>query len=108
MRVPASASTDVGLGEGLTVEGWINPANVDQLGPLVEWNNGVDAWGVHSYVATTPHAGGPGGLYANVVGVDVNWRRISTAGGVVRCGVWQHVALTYDKATGLAKLYRDG
>lgn len=37
VQVPQSPSLDVGAGGGLTVEGWINPTNVTQQMPLVEW-----------------------------------------------------------------------
>ena len=37
VQVPQSPSLDVGAGGGLTVEGWINPTNVAQQMPLVEW-----------------------------------------------------------------------
>ena len=40
LRVPASASLNVGPAEGFTIETWINPADVTQARPLVEWNNG--------------------------------------------------------------------
>ena len=37
VQVRQSPSLDVGAGGGLTVEGWINPTNLSQQMPLVEW-----------------------------------------------------------------------
>jgi subtilisin-like proprotein convertase family protein len=37
VQVPQSASLDVGQGGGFTLEGWINPTNLDRPQPLVEW-----------------------------------------------------------------------
>src|ERR1035441_4272208 len=41
VRVPASASLNVGTGDGLTIEAWVNPADVSTERPLVEWNSGL-------------------------------------------------------------------
>jgi subtilisin-like proprotein convertase family protein len=37
VQIPQSPSLDVGKGGGFTVEGWINPTNLDRPQPLVEW-----------------------------------------------------------------------
>jgi len=37
VQVPQNASLDVGKGGGFTVEGWVNPTNLTQPQPLVEW-----------------------------------------------------------------------
>jgi len=37
VQIPQNASLDVGQGGGFTVEGWINPTNLAQPQPLVEW-----------------------------------------------------------------------
>ena len=103
MRVLASASLNVGTNAGLTIESWINPSDTSQLHPIAEWNTG-GSWGVHFYVG----AGGPGSLYANVVDSGGNWHQISSATGIVLSNVLQHVALTYNKASGVATIYRNG
>ena len=102
VKVPASSSLDVGMSGGFTIEAWINPSKY--RGPIVEYHNG-QRWGVHFY---TFDSSGAGALYANIVTSSGTWRQISSAAGTIRTNEYQHVALTYDKATGVAKLYRNG
>ncbi len=45
VKIPASASVDVGANDGFTLETWICPSNVVNLGPLFEWNDGAGNWG---------------------------------------------------------------
>lgn len=111
--IPASSNLNVGLGAGLTFEAWINPRGVTNYNPVFEWNSGdgVTYAGVQMYVLS----GGvyssspvPGTLYANVQDVNDGWHQLWSAPGVVTNGVFQHVALTYDKASGVATLYCNG
>jgi len=108
--VPASSSLDVGSGPGFTLEAWINPTDVTQDHPIFEWNN-VGSWGVHFHIAPGQpfnDSPGPGELYANVVDSYGGWHQLSSPGGVVASNVFQHVALTYDKASGVATIYCNG
>ncbi|HSY18806.1 MAG TPA: LamG-like jellyroll fold domain-containing protein [Candidatus Acidoferrales bacterium] len=113
VSVPVSSSLDVGSGSGFTLEAWINPTDVTQEGPIFEWNNDV-WWGVHFHVSngqvTTGSAGpnGPGQLYANIVDSNGTWHQLGTAAGVVTGNGFQHVALTYDQASGVATIYCNG
>src|ERR1035437_6645252 len=106
VRVPASSSLNVGTSSGFTIECWVNPSSASVNGsvPLVEWNNG-SGWGVHFFINNN---GGPGNFFANVVDAGGGWHFINSGAGVVVSNVFQHLALTYDKATGLARLYRNG
>jgi len=110
--VPASDSIDVGTGPGFTIELWVNPDSNNARDPLVEWNraSGTPNWGVHLWIATTnldpdPHAGN---VYANLVDTAGTSHVMYSAEGILSGGVFQHVALTYDKATGIATLYANG
>ena len=108
--VPASPSLDVGAGGGFTLEAWINPIDVTQMHPLFEWNDS-NWWGVHFHIAPgQPSSGtpGPGQLYANIVDSYGGWHQLGSAGGVVTSNVFQHVALTYDKNSGVATIYCNG
>jgi hypothetical protein len=107
--VPASANLNVGAGNGFTLEAWIKPADVSQRFPIFEWNigNGTTQWGVHFHIDPFGFGAGPGTLYANVVDSFGGWRQIYAA-RVLTNGVFQHVALTYDKTTGMATIYRNG
>jgi hypothetical protein len=101
--IPASSSLNVGASNGLTIELWIEPADF-QLRPLVEFNNAGAAWGVHFYSSL----GNPGTLYANLVDTHGVSHTMLTAPGFVKTNVLQHVALTYDKTTGIATIYYNG
>jgi hypothetical protein len=108
--VPASPSLDVGTGPGFTLEAWINPTDVTQTHPIFEWNNG-GSWGVHFHIAPGQpfnDSPGPGELYANIVDIYGDWHQMSSPGGVVTSNVFQHVALTFDQASGLATIYWNG
>jgi hypothetical protein len=100
--VPASGSLNVGATNGFTIEGWINPQSVSSQEPIAEWNggNGVEFW-----IST---GGGSGSLYANIVDTSGGSHSLYTSSGVVVANQFQHVALTYDKGSGVAKLYVNG
>jgi hypothetical protein len=106
--IPASSNLDVGLGDGLTLEAWIKPSNITNFDPILEYNpgDGVTYWGVHLYVLPTGSSNGQ--LYANVQGVGDNWHQMWSSPGLVIPNTFQHVALTYDKASGVARLYLNG
>ncbi|HLX69361.1 MAG TPA: FG-GAP-like repeat-containing protein, partial [Verrucomicrobiae bacterium] len=111
--IPASSNLDVGLGVGLTLEAWINPQNVTNYNPIFEWNpgDGTNYWGVGMFVLSGSVYNSspvPGTLYANVQGVGDVWHQLWSVPGTVTNGGFQHVALTYDKASGVATLYCNG
>ncbi len=105
VRIPASPSLNVGTGSGFTVEAWINPSDVSQLHPIFEWNNGVGSFGVHFYISTDD---GPGTLYANIVDSGGTWHQLISPTAPLTTNVFQHVALTYDQASGTATIYCNG
>jgi subtilase family serine protease len=109
VRIPANPSLDVGLGGGMTIEGWINPSAVNVEKPILDWDNG-STWGVHFFISTAsiPYGTGPGCLYANFRATDGNYHYLSSAAGLVQANVYQHVAFTYDKSSGLATIYLNG
>lgn len=110
VRMAASSSLDLGASSGFTLETWINPTDVSQSHPIFEWNDGT-YWGVHFFIEpgqpfnSNP---GPGELYANIPDSSGFWHQLSSPGGVVLSNVFQHVALTYDQASGTATIYRNG
>ncbi len=109
MRIPASSSLNVGVSKGFTVEGWINPNNVSAQQPLVEWTRDVAGEGVHFWISVSSlGGGGPGALYANIIDTGLASHQMVSAPGIVTNGGLQHVAVTYDKTTGVADLYYDG
>lgn len=107
VKIPASTSLNVGLQSGFTVEAWIKPNDVTAYGPVFEWNNGTN-WGVHLYTGYKANTPGPGSLYADVMDNTQTSHLFWSAAGEIVANVFQHVALTYDKASGVATLYRNG
>ncbi len=108
VRIPASVSLNVGAGSGLTFEAWINPFNLN-FQTVAEWNNGVGGIGAHLQISASSSGSGPAGnLYANLVDTSGFNHLISSAAGVITTNQFQHVAVTYDYATGQAALYCNG
>jgi len=109
ISVPASASLDFSQGEGFSVECWINPAQIADPQPLVEWFQGVGPpWGVHFWISEAGSGPGPGCLYVNIADTFGGEHKFASAAGIVGTGTWQHVAVTYEHATGDTKLFYNG
>ncbi len=102
ITIPAAPSMDVGKSNGMTIEAWIKPGDVSQR-PLFEWSpNGT--YGVHVYL-NRPSVGA---VYVNLVDTQGGNHAFSTTSGVVQSGAYNHFALTYDKASGVARLVING
>ncbi len=112
------AALDVGEGNGFTIEGWVNPTSLPtgfNAPVIAEYENALGSanvadLGIHLQLNVPPPAGnGVGCIYANIkeapTSID-HW--VTTAPNLVSIGTWQHVALTYDKASGTAKIYYNG
>jgi hypothetical protein len=117
VEVPASGSLNAGTNSGFTVEGWIDPSVVDSAArPIVEWNNhshgGV--WGVHLWdsQSASAYGTGPGCLYLNIQDANNNppngYHTLASPAGIVHANVYQHVAFTYDRTSGVATIYLNG
>lgn len=107
VRVTASPSLNVGLGNGFTIGSWIKPTTLAQQ-DLVEWNNNAGFIGVHMTLSVPNLGGGAGSLWANLVDAGGTAHALSTSPGLITTSAFQHVALTYDKIAGMAKLYLNG
>jgi hypothetical protein len=103
---PASPSLDVGKGGGCTIEAWINPSDVSTQHPILEWNTGT-VFGSHFWISVSSGTG-PGCLYANLIDTSGTGHLVYSANNLISANVFQHVALTYDKASGVAMLYLNG
>jgi Concanavalin A-like lectin/glucanases superfamily/Immunoglobulin domain/Bacterial Ig domain len=111
VSISASPTLDVGQGSGLTLEAWIRPADLSQRRPLLEWNNSSPTmtFGVHFWVSQGPPYGpGVGCLYANIEDPSGNNHYLASAAGILVTNQFQHVALTYDKASGIGTIYLNG
>ncbi len=104
--INASSSLNVGLSDGLTIAVWINTHNLSVEQQVVEWGEN-DVLGIH-FSINTPWAGGPGSLYANLWNNMNEVRYIWTGPNILTANIYQHIAVTYDKTTGVASLYLNG
>ena len=109
IAVPANSSIDAGQGGSLSVEGWINPTSVANQQPIVEWGP-VYFGEIELRISAPANAGGngPGCLFAKLRGTDGEQFTLASAPGVITAGTLQHVALTYDNASGIGTLYVNG
>ena len=110
IHIPASSSLDVGANGGLTIEGWIKPASLTVNEPLAVWNNGTDNLGVHLQLNQPPVWGGngPGSFFSTISDTVGGAHNIASPANVLSTNNWNHVALTYDRASGMAALYLNG
>lgn len=105
-KASASAAVNVGAASGFSIETWIKPANAAALTDIVEWNNGAGGIGVHLSTSTA-YAGGRD-LYANLVDTAGTSHSLWSSANALTNNGFQHIALTYDKTTGLTRLYLNG
>ena len=104
--INASSSLNVGLSDGLTIAVWINTHDLSVEQQVVEWGE-YDALGIH-FAINTLWAGGAGSLYANLWNNMNEVRYIWTGPNILAANTHQHIAVTYDKKTGVASLYLNG
>ena len=108
IKALASTTLDVGVGNGLTIEAWIKPADLAHQYPLVEWNEGSRI-GTHFWIsADFSGQGGSGCLFANIVDTNQVFHFVISQAGLLNTSDWQHVALTYDKSSGMGRLFLNG
>lgn len=107
VSIASSDTLNQGTSNGLTIECWVMPSDVESPHPLVEWNDVSKflPYGVHLWIS---HNGVSGCLFANIVDSSGTLHTIGTGPGIVATNLYVHVALTYDKSTGVATLYRNG
>jgi Concanavalin A-like lectin/glucanases superfamily len=100
---PASPALDVGVGDGFSIEAWVNPSHVT-LQPIAEWTAGPGTTGVHFWIGVY----GSGSLFANLIDTgnfSHSWRSDTN---LVVPNQWQHVAMSYQKSPGLLRFYLNG
>ena len=102
IRIPASPALDVGAGDGFTITAWIKPAQIDGIHPLFQWSDSVP---INCLIGQRPYESGV--LMACITDGEGN-RFLTTHPNVLVNGVFQHLALTYDKASSLGTWYLNG
>jgi hypothetical protein len=103
LRIPATESLNVGSGSGFTVEAWIKPADAFAR-PIFEWVDGTGGSGLHLWI----NQPGPGRLIANLVDTNGGFHLVEAPLDPLEINVYHHVALTFDRGVGLARLYLNG
>lgn len=111
MSLAEPKNLDVGsVGHGLTLGCWIKPADVNGFHIIAEWNPSETLFpgmiGVQMGIGHTPQSVGV--LQACLVGIDGQPHVLRSAEGALTPGQFQHVAVTYDPASGLGTLYLNG
>ena len=101
--VPNGGDLNVGIGSGFTVELWINPASLTSNQPIPSWSGGVTF-----EICNQTHGAGYGCLFTDIVDTQSVNHYVSSLGNVLTSSVFQHVALTYDQASGYVTLYLNG
>jgi Concanavalin A-like lectin/glucanases superfamily/Bacterial Ig domain len=97
VRVPATNTYDVGSSPaGFSLEFWTKGTPGFTCGVL-GWSNGV----------ALIEGGGNNGLYVGITDTGGNGHSLNPAVNVFD-GQWHHVAVTYDRAAGVADVYKDG
>jgi hypothetical protein len=102
LRIPASPALDLGAGDGFTIMAWIKPTQIDGIHPLFAW---TDSLPINCSIGQRPYESGV--LMACITDGEGN-RFLTTHPGVLAGGVFQHIALTFDKASGLGTWYLNG
>jgi hypothetical protein len=105
--LPATSGLDVGASDGFSIETWVNPSHL-VMQPLVEWRVTSDTEDRHFSVHFWIGVFGTGTLYANVPELDGTEHRVQSAEGLVVANTFQHVGMSYDKASGMVRLYLNG
>ena len=102
IRIPASPALDVGAGAGFTITAWIKPTQIDGYHPLFQW---TDSAPVQCSIGQRPSESGV--LMGCMTDGQGN-RFLVSHPGVVASGIFQHIALTFDKASGIGTWYLNG
>jgi serine/threonine protein kinase len=109
VQIPASPALDVGKGDGFTFECWIKPVSVTQRMLFAEYERAI---GTYDWADIGFNFGirPPSVLAFNLVDDTAthSGHDIITPPNLLAANVWQHIALTYDKASGIAVIYING
>jgi RHS repeat-associated protein len=97
-------------GGSFTIAGWVQPADLLQL-PIFEFSRSTTpaAYGVHVWQGYNAAGGGSAGaVYANLVDTAGVNHTMATGPHAIVPNQWHHVALTYERPLGRARIYVDG
>lgn len=97
--VPRSASLNIA--DSMTLAAWFKVYNYSRQRPIMEWNTTNGISGTHMWTGVSAWKTG-----ANFVDTATNTHSIGTPNPLTN--VWHHLAVTYDRNTGVACVYLDG
>jgi hypothetical protein len=104
LEIRPSVLLDVGSSQGFTLEAWVKPAEDAYAEPgggvIFEWHANALRLGTTA-----------SGLYGDITEMDgelTAMHEIVSPNDIIERGVFSYVALTYDRPTGVAKLYCNG
>ena len=100
--IPDDPSLDVGASKGFTVMAWIKPTDVNGIYNVFEWNDYLCAF----EIGQTPADYGV--LLSSCFDSNRSNHFLRSESGALVANVFQHVAMTYDKASGMGVLYVNG
>jgi YD repeat-containing protein len=104
VQVPAHASLDVGQGNGLTLEFWMNSLDVSRFTRVVGWHFGFGSTATNFGVNVYQQSGSVSAQIYDVAGLPHD---ISAPNSLVS-NAWTHVAVTYDRNTGQGRIFING
>ena len=107
VRIPASPGLNIGTQPGFTVEMWINPATLASEQSLLEWNDGA-IFANHLTISTPGLGSGPGSVWGTLNDTNGNFYYLPSPAGLLSTNTFQHIAWTYDKASGTEIIYLNG
>ena len=102
IRIPASPALDIGAGGGFTIMAWIKPSDISGLHPLFQWSDSIP---LNLWIGIRPYENGV--LNGCITETSGN-RFVVSHPGVLASGIFQHIALTYDKSSGSGTWYLNG
>jgi subtilisin-like proprotein convertase family protein len=108
-----NAASNLGTTDGLTFETWIRPTTtahclIYEYERILNSQNGTDV-GVQFALNQNILVGfNPGAISVNIVDTTATTHVLGTSSSVVNTGVWNHVAMTYDKTSGNGAIYVNG
>ena len=107
--VPASTALNV---SSFTMTAWVFPQDLGTARPILEYSTSTGSFGVHFWENLNSSVQvSPGSLYANIVDTSGGSHVMATngvGGSALQLRQWNHVALTYDRATGIARMFVNG
>ena len=107
--IPSSTALNVG---SFTMSAWVFPQDLGTARPILEYSSPTGSFGVHLWANLNSSVQvSPGSVYANIVDTGGGSHVIATGafgGATLQVNRWTHVALTYDRTTGVARIFVNG